>query len=126
MTGEDKAKVTEEILRMERARTDAILAADGVAMGKIFSDDLVYIHSSGRLDTKTSYIDGLVSGKSSYKAFAFSNVKVRAYGDCAVVSGDAIIDATKSRLDLRFTNVWVRSDGVWRNVHWHSVKRTPG
>lgn len=118
------ARIVEEILKMEKARTDAILAADGPAMQKLFDDELVYIHSSGRLDTRTSYIDNLVTGKSAYKAFAFSNVKVRVYGDCAIVSGDAIVDATKSRLDLRFTNVWSKSSGIWRNVHWHSVKRS--
>lgn len=118
------ARIVEEILKMEKARTDAILAADGPAMQKLFDDDLVYIHSSGRLDTKTSYIDNLVTGAAAYKAFAFSNVKVRVYGDCAIVSGDAIVDATKSRLDLRFTNVWSKSSGAWRNVHWHSVKRS--
>jgi ketosteroid isomerase-like protein len=119
-----EAKIVEEILKMEKARTDAILAADGPAMQKLFDDELVYIHSSGRLDTKTSYIENLVTGKAAYKAFAFSNVKVRVYGDCAIVSGDAIVDATKSRLDLRFTNVWSKSSGTWCNVHWHSVKRS--
>ena len=54
--------------------------------------------------------------------FTYANVKVRRYGDCAIVSGDVIID-TKSRLDLRFTNVWSKAGGQWRNVHWSSVKR---
>mgnify|MGYP000720873844 CR=1 FL=1 len=112
----------EEILQLEKSRTDAILAKDVAALTKLFDDELVYIHSSGRLDTKTSYIDNMKSGKSNYKSFDYANVKVRRYGDCAIVSGDVVIEAG-SHLDLRFTNVWSRSSGQWRNVHWSSVKR---
>ena len=112
----------EEILQLEKSRTDAILAKDTAALEKLFDDDLVYIHSSGRLDTKTSYIDNMKTGKSDYQAFTYSNVKVRRYGDCAIVSGDVIIQAS-NRLDLRFTNVWSKAGGTWKNVHWSSVKR---
>ena len=112
----------EEILQLEKQRTDAILAKDRAALGKLFDDELVYIHSSGRLDTKASYIDNMKSGKSNYRGFTYSNVKVRRYGDCAIVSGDVIIEAS-NRLDLRFTNVWSKAGGQWKNVHWSSVKR---
>ena len=120
----DKAKVIDEILRLQEARTAAILARDGAAMEKLFDDDLVHIHSSGKVDTKASYIEPLVSGTKGYKAIAYSNVKVRVYGDCAIASGDVIIESLRpSRLDLRYTNVWVNKGGAWRSVHWASCKR---
>ena len=118
---------TDDILKLEEQRTQAILKADGPTMEKLFDDELVYIHSSGRLDTKRSYIDGLTSGKSAYKAFKFANVKVRVYGDCALVSGDVVIELPTRTLDLRFTNVWVKGGPAgWRHVHWQSVPRPQG
>lgn len=116
--------ITDDILKLEEQRTQAILKADGPTMEKLFDDELVYIHSSGRLDTKRSYIDGLTSGKSAYKSFKFANVKVRVYGDCALVSGDVVIELPTRTLDLRFTNVWVKGGPAgWRHVHWQSVPR---
>ena len=121
----NKTKDVEEILRLQQARTDAILARDGPAMEKLFDDELVHVHSSGKVDSKASYIGTLVSGKGGYKSFTYNNVKVRVYGDCAVATGDVIIDTLKpSRLDLRYTNVWVKNGSSWRSVSWHSAKRS--
>jgi ketosteroid isomerase-like protein len=116
------ANAIEEILRLEKARSDAIVNKDAAAADKLFADDLVYIHSSGRLDTKQSFVGKLADGSAAYTRFDFSNVKVRVYGNCAIVSGDVLISAG-SQLDLRFTDVWVKGAAGWRNVHWHSVKR---
>ncbi len=117
-------KVIEEILRLQQARTDAIQARDGPALQELFDDDLVHIHASGRIDSKDSFIAPLLTGKSGYKRVAYSNVKVRVYGDCAIVTGDVIIENFTQELDLRYTNVWVKSGSSWRSVSWHSAKRT--
>ena len=44
-------------------RVAATLAADGEKLREIFSDELRYAHSSGLVDTKTSYIQSIVSGR---------------------------------------------------------------
>ncbi len=112
----------EEILALEKKRVDAILARDIATLEDLFDDEMLYFHSSSRKETKRSYLDTLKAGKSHYSAFDFSNVTVRRFGDCAIVSGDVIMTAS-SRHDLRFTNVWSKASGRWRNVHWASAKR---
>ena len=122
----NKEKVVEEILRMQQKRTDVIMARDGAAMDKLFDEDYHHVHSSGSVNDKATYIDRLVTGKSTYKSFVYNNVKVRVYGDCAIATGDVLIDSTNSLLDLRYTNVWVKRDGSWRSASWQSASNSRG
>jgi ketosteroid isomerase-like protein len=112
MSGRD-----EEILQLEKARNDAILARDTTTLEKLYDDELVYMRSYGRLDTKAGFIESMKRGNAHYKSYTYSNVKVRHYGYCAIVSGDLEL-VTKTRQNLRFTSVWYKRDGQWRNVHW--------
>jgi hypothetical protein len=119
----NKEKVVEEILRLQQARTEAMLAKDEPALQKFLDDDLIHIHSSGRIDTKASFIDNLMKGKTGYKKISYNNVKVGIYGDSAIISGNAVIETIQSNLDLIFTTVWVKSGGNWRSISWHTTKR---
>ena len=115
-------KIREEIIRLEGVRIDAILKKDERTLQELFDENLLYVHGlSGRLDTKKSYIDGRINGKPDYKSLVMSNITVRVFGDCAISTGDLVM-VTASRADLRFTNVWIRSEGNWRSVHWVTVK----
>src|SRR5215510_6517692 len=52
-------------------RAAATLAADGTKLGAVFSDELRYAHSSGLVDTKTSYLQSIVSGRTKYHVIEF-------------------------------------------------------
>ncbi len=52
-------------------RAAAIVAADGAKLSAIFSDELRYAHSSGLVDTKTSYLQSIVSGRTKYHVIEF-------------------------------------------------------
>jgi hypothetical protein len=49
--------VEQEILRVEGKRIDAMVALDLAALDPILADDLSYSHSSGRTDTKASFLE---------------------------------------------------------------------
>ena len=122
-----EAKTIEEILGLEKARSDAMVAKDLAVLGPLLAEDLVHIHSSGRVDTKQSLLAGMAEGYGAIRC-NYTNVRVRAYGDCAITSGEVVMDVKAKllgnlTLDLIFTNVWVRDGSGWRNAHWHSVKR---
>ena len=66
--GDSNGTITEqEALRSEQARYAAQMANDFAAMDRLFGDDLVYIHSSTVLDTKTSFIESMRSGIVRYR-----------------------------------------------------------
>jgi ketosteroid isomerase-like protein len=121
--------VQKEILAQDSRRIEAMVAADVKTLGEILRDDLTYIHSSGQLETKAQVIDEIATGKLKYRAIVPSEHTVRVLGDAALVTGRAQIKATSGGKPLgfwvRFTEVWVRSEGIWRLAAWQST-RLPG
>src|SRR5262245_58338579 len=71
-------------------RVAATLAADGTKLDAIFSDELRYAHSSGLVDTKTSYVQSIISGRTKYHIIHFEerNFTIAAPG-IALESGRA-------------------------------------
>jgi len=58
-----------ELEAVDDARIAAVKAADATKLREIISDDLHYGHSSGGIDTKTSFIESLTSGRVKYAVY---------------------------------------------------------
>ena len=63
----------------------------------MLADDLIYTHSSARLDTKKSLIDNMVSGSTVYTSVEPSDVKAQDLGDTVVLTGICQIKVTVER-----------------------------
>src|SRR5213595_2908383 len=50
-------------------RLSATKAGDRARLDAIYSDDLHYVHSSGKNDTKASQIQGITTGSNKYEDF---------------------------------------------------------
>lgn len=113
-----------EILVFEDKRYAAMIAKDEKALAELFADDLIYVHSSGLVDTKASYIAAIRSGKFDYRKCERFEEKVRVYGDTALVTGravfEAVVEGTAKTLRLRYLNVWTRTAAGWKFVGWQS------
>jgi hypothetical protein len=114
------------VLDRDSAKIQAMVHADAKALGEILRDDLIYIHSSGPVDNKERVIDEITSGLLQYSAVETSEVWVRIYGDTSVVAGRALLKvSTKGKaleIPVRFTEVWVRSNGVWQLASWQATR----
>ena len=64
---------------------------DIATLERLLSDDLVYTHSSARLDTKQSLIGNMESGGTVYTAVEPSDVKAQDLGDAVVLTGCAVL-----------------------------------
>ena len=62
--GQDSAHA--EVLAAEERRTRAMVDGDVAALAVLIDDDCRYVHSSGAVDTKTSYLEKLQSGVFGY------------------------------------------------------------
>lgn len=109
------------------ARVAAMVSADRGKMEATFSDDLRYVHSSGKLDTKTSMIDTLASGKSAYHSMTYESRDFREVAPGLVlVNGRVKVELGKAEpyqnLHLSFLAAYRLEKGTWRFIAWQSCK----
>jgi ketosteroid isomerase-like protein len=119
MSVSDNTAVENEIRKAERALYEAMIANDGPALAALASDDLVYVHSTAVAETKDEWLAGVARGHYDYKAISSRGVKIKAYGEAAVMYG--IVDMSVATgggpdemLHLQFVLVWAREAGRWR------------
>ena len=109
------------------ARVAAMISADPSKLAAVFSDDLLYVHSSGTADTKSSFIAALTSGKSKYNSVTYEQREFRELvpglvhmtGRAKLVLGKT---APFNELHLAFLAAYRLEKGVWRFVAWQSCK----
>ncbi|MFN8521582.1 MAG: nuclear transport factor 2 family protein [Chloroflexota bacterium] len=116
----------ETVIALDRKRMDAMCAQDVAALGSILGDDLIYCHSTARLDTKQSLIGNMQSGSTVYTAIETSDVKAQDLGSAVVVTGVARISVSSNgrpnNFGVRFTDVYANRGGSWQMVTWQSTR----
>jgi uncharacterized protein (TIGR02246 family) len=122
----DAAKAADAVKELDAKRFQAQTKNDFEALGTLLGDDLVYTHSSATVDGKTSFIDTMRSGKTKYESIEPADVKVRVYGNTAIINGTAKVSVTTNgqtnSFTLRYTDVWVMRDNKWQMVSWQSTR----
>ena len=110
-------KVAEEqIIQLEKEWTEAGPKGDIGLFERIASDDYVIVDVDGSIRTKQAEIANFRKEKQTGQTM--DDVKVRVYGDMAVVVGRFTIAGTyageSNNFAARFTDVWFKRDGRWR------------
>ena len=109
------------------ARVAAMISADAAKLATAFSDDLLYVHSNGKPDTKATFTEALTSGKSKYNAVNYEQRDFREVapglvlmnGRCRVLLGRA---APFTELNISFLAAYRFEKGAWRFLAWQSAK----
>jgi hypothetical protein len=110
------------VIAAEKARNVALVAADLPAIANLLSDNLRYVHSNGRLETKQLVLQGIEKGTGAYEWMrSFDLVADEITPEVVVLSGR--IDQRKhgsagwAELTLLFQGVWRNESGTWRLVN---------
>src|SRR3954469_7009124 len=115
-------------IELDRKRMTAMAQKDIATLNEVIADDLIYTHSSARLDTKQSLIGNMESGSTVYTSVVPSDVKAQDLGDTVVLTGSCKISVNAggraNSFGVRFTDVWANKGGRWQMVTWQST-RTP-
>ena len=116
----------EMVIDLDKKRMQAMAAKDIATLDALLADDLVYTHSSARLDTKHSLIANMKSGATVYSAVEPSEVRAQDLGDAVILTGVARIKVSSSGKELefrvRFTDAYAKRSGRWQMVTWQSTR----
>ena len=116
----------QKIIDLDKKRMDAMAQKDIATLKAVIADDLVYTHSSARIDTKASLIGNMESGSTVYTSVVPSDVKAQDLGDSVVLTGSARIsvmaNGRPNSFGVRFTDVYANRGGQWQMVAWQSTR----
>src|SRR5690348_12888888 len=114
------------IIDLDRKRMTAMAEQDLATLNDVLADDLIYTHSSARLDTKQSLIGNMQSGSTVYQSVEASDVQAQDLGSTVVLTGVARIRVTSggkpNAFAVRFTDVYANRGGSWQMVAWQSTR----
>lgn len=112
------------------ARVQAMVSGDAAQLAKVFSDDLLYVHSSGKADTKASFTEALTSGKSKYNSITYEQREFREVAPGLVLMNGRCVAQLGQKppftaLHLSFLAAYRLEQGTWRFLAWQSCKLDP-
>jgi ketosteroid isomerase-like protein len=113
------------IRQLEDRRFRAMCEADAATLEQLLADTLVYTHSYGGADSKSSYLEGIRSKKWLYRKIERPKEDIQVHGDCAVVTGQVRIELLSEgkpkTLNSAYTDVWIKGPKGWQMVAWQST-----
>ncbi len=126
----DDAALIAAVKAASDERASATTAADRKRLDAIFSDELRYTHSTGTVDTKKSYMESIVSGKTKYHSIEFESRNFSFPApDIALEAGRAHMKTSSATGEtdavFSFLAVWRKEKGQWRFLAWQSSKLVP-
>ncbi len=119
----------QELVRAEEEWGRAMVRNDAEAIGRFMADDWTIIGPDGSMNDKARFLALVKSGALTHDVMDGDEVKVRVYGDAAVVTARGIsggkYQGQPFRVVERVSDVWVRRNGQWRCVSTHLSRLAP-
>jgi len=102
----------------------AMVAGDKAALDKLTQAELIYCHSSGRLENKAEFIETLTNGKAGFTAIELSDQSVNIVDKVALVrhvfNGTARKDG--GHIKLSILTVWTPQQDQWKLLARQAAK----
>jgi ketosteroid isomerase-like protein len=112
----------QQILKLEDRWTDALVKADMDFLGRLYTDDIVYTHTNGTVNTKAEVLNAIQAGKAKYLSVERSDVRTQDFGDTVIVTFRAVIKVNAVTLPSRIIHVFVRQNGSWKMAAYQSTR----
>ena len=117
-----KAKIEQDIRRLDLAHADAVLRGDLKALDKLWTEDFKVNNPFNQVDRA----DRIRTGAVTYSSFIREPETVLIHGDTVIVMGREMVvpkgdspDSGKT-INRRYTNIWMKRSGNWRLVARHA------
>ena len=119
----DAATTEQVVQQQDQERIRAQIAADTIALRRIYADDFLGIGPTGVVRNKAEVIADFTTHALTYQSITTAEVRVRVYGTAAVQTGrSTMVGQDRGKAvprDNRFTRVWVMTAGRWQLVANH-------
>ena len=119
--------VEADVLRADDRRFEAMRKGDWAALDAALADDLTYVHSTARLESKAEHVANLRAGKPHYRGIAPKDRSVRVHGGVGIVNGVSDMhverDGKENRFTVRYLAVYAKAGADWRMIAWQSTKQ---
>jgi ketosteroid isomerase-like protein len=123
-------RLHKEIENLESQWRTALVQNDVATINRLLADDYLGINPNGTLETKADALAQQRSGTVKISSIAPDNVKIRVYGDTAVVTSQVDLEGRDGDRDIsgryHYTRVYSRRDGEWKVVSFEQSRITPG
>jgi hypothetical protein len=114
------------IIELDLKRMHAMISQDVIALNSVLSDQLIYTHSSARIDSKETLIKSMQQGKTIYTSIVPSDVIAQDFGNVVILTGIASICVNSNSVEMdfkvRFTDVYALNVNKWQMIVWQSTK----
>ena len=120
------SEAEEGLLKVEKEFAQAIVSNNLEGIGRLVADDWIIIDSDGGIVDRTRFFEVIKSGALTHDMMESEDLRVRVYGDSAVVTG---LTRTKGKFmgqgfstQERATDVFVKRDDRWQCVLTHLTR----
>ena len=119
VAGTASGAAEKDVLQTLDAVDQATDKHDKAALERLMADEFIYHGSNGVAQTKAQSIAQSAAGGTAWKSRKYDNLKVRIYGDIAVVTGSTELVGTSADFksgQRLFTRIFVRRGGRWQDL----------
>ena len=118
MAGPASSSDEQALKKIEDQWAEAYIKRDSSFAERMTTADFSIVGPDGNSATRAEYVKDMASGPTIFSEFKMEEVKVRTYGDTAVVVGIANVKAKSGNEDLSgrysYTDVFVKENGEWK------------
>jgi ketosteroid isomerase-like protein len=96
----------------------ALMEKDKTRLEQLAADQLSYGHSSGKVQTKAEFVDGVMTSKATVKSLTFPELSIAVVGNAAVArhlyESEMETDGKPTNVKIGALQVWQKQDGNWK------------
>jgi ketosteroid isomerase-like protein len=122
----DTHAIHKEIEALEERWRSAIISNNVSEMDHLLADDYIGISANGTVETKAQALAARKAGTVRITMLDLNDLKVRVYGDTAVVTSKADLAGTNGQSDIsgnyRYTRVYNKRLGQWKIVSFEASR----
>jgi ketosteroid isomerase-like protein len=123
-------RLHKEIENLEAQWRSALMQNDVATINRLLADDYLGINPNGTLETKADALALRRAGTTKISSIDPINMKVRVYGDTAVVTSQVQLEGHDGDRDIsgryHYTRVYSHRSGEWKVVSFEASRMAPG